>query len=228
MSCPPPRRWAFPPAVAALVAGFAFLATIPSQAADPAATSDATIPLLIPRPKFVRSAPTTQAFRLDARTRLIVRNDATPTDRRGAVLLQAEVRSRFGLTLPIVDCRADGRRTFDFDDTIRSGRAWTARRCIGPLFRTLLRGGTTSRCRKGYARGRRQPGRVLIAGHDRAGTLWGAETVIQLLARDARRTTFVQPVAVHDWPTLGIRAVAPVSTGKDALPFQEKADRPRI
>ena len=151
---------------------------------------------------------------MDTKTRLIVRDDATQTDRRGAVLLQTEAKSRFGLTLPIVEARAVGT---DFDDAILLGEPGSPS-LHGALFRALCPAAPPP-MPEGYAVVVGAHG-VLIAGNDRAGTLWGAETVIQLLARDDKGP-LVLPVAVHDWPTLGIRAVH-LFHGQDALPFQEK------
>ena len=61
---------------------------------------------------------------------------------------------------------------------------------------------------------------LVVAGHDPAGTFYGAQTLRQLLGRDAQGV-FVQPAQVDDWPSLPWRG-ALLFLGNQALPFHKK------
>jgi len=169
-----------------------------------------TASLIIPRPKQMTVEPAQAAFNIGAHTRLIVREGATEEDRRGARLLQAEIQAQFGIQAPI-EAAGSGA----LEDAILFGEAGAAG---GELGRRLAAASAPDKP-EGYAVVVSPTG-VTVAGHDTAGTLWGAETVIQLLGR-GRKGAMVRPVAVHDWPTLRLRAVH-LFHGQNALPFQEK------
>jgi hypothetical protein len=170
----------------------------------------ASTPLVLPRPKQMEVAPAQRAFRLTNKTRLIVRDGATAEDRRGATLLRDEIRARYGLTLPIIEAKAakDGRNAIMLGEPDRTSGQMT--RAMTGLPPAKPEGYTVTV----------SPESVLVAGRDAAGTLWGAQTVIQLLAADAAGP-LVRPVVIHDWPTLALRGVH-LFHGRNALPFHQK------
>ena len=62
--------------------------------------------------------------------------------------------------------------------------------------------------------------RIQLSGHDEAGTLWAAQTLLQLIENDARGQV-VHAVEIEDWPTLSFRGVH-LFHGQSALPFHKK------
>ncbi len=62
--------------------------------------------------------------------------------------------------------------------------------------------------------------RIQLVGSDEAGTLWAAQTLLQLLDTDVRGQV-VHAVEIEDWPTLAFRGVH-LFHGQNALPFQKK------
>ncbi|MBB6049135.1 beta-N-acetylhexosaminidase [Armatimonas rosea] len=62
--------------------------------------------------------------------------------------------------------------------------------------------------------------RIQLVGSDTAGTLWAAQTLLQLLDSDERGQV-IHSVEIEDWPTLGFRGVH-LFHGQNALPFQKK------
>ena len=170
----------------------------------------APTPLVLPRPKQMEVGPEFQTFHLNPKTRLIVRDGATAEDKRGAVLLQNEIRARYGFTPPLVAASA----AKGMDNAIVLAEP---QRTTGVLHRALL--GLPPLKPEGYTVAV-SPETVLVAGRDTQGTFWGAQTLIQLLAADAHGPV-IRPVIIHDWPTLSLRGVH-LFYGKNALPFQKK------
>ena len=167
-------------------------------------------PLILPRPKEMRMETDARAFRPNAQTRLVVRDGATPDDRRGASLVQTEIQTRFGFAPAIVEARLAG----DFANVVVFGEPGNA---TGKA--KALLAGLPPAHPEGYTVAV-SPQTVVVAGNDPAGTLWGAQTLIQLLAADTTGP-LVRPAAIHDWPTLSVRGVH-LFYGQNALPFQEK------
>ncbi|MBV9851889.1 MAG: beta-N-acetylhexosaminidase [Armatimonadetes bacterium] len=195
--------------IAAFLALAALLASGRAESA-PASPAPPPPPLVIPQPKrlMVQGPP----LRLDATAQLVVADDATAEDKLPAETVRRELATRFGLPLPIV----------------RAARANPAavRVVFGeprrmPLAARLLRlTGTAAPSRpEGYAI---QVGTswLVVAGHDPAGTFYGAQTLCQLLGRDTGGA-FVPAAQVDDYPTLPWRG-AHLFLGNEALPFHEK------
>ncbi len=178
-------------------------------------------PLVLPRPKsLVRGAG--KPFRLGARTLIVVGEKANEAEMRPARLLATEIRARFGKTVPIAragDAKAQA--------TLKPGGGPLTLLVIGEPARNFylemmlpLSGGVAPPAHpEGYGVSV-TPNAVLIAGTDRSGTIWGAQTVIQLLEADTTGP-LIRPVRIYDWPTLSLRA-AHLFHGKNALPFHEK------
>lgn len=143
---------------------------------------------VIPEPQEVYEfAADTDAFVFNSNTALVV-EDAV--DRIGAELLQKDLLTRFGLEVPIVDgSLAEHRGTFVL--LARSDRA------IGTLpngYRVEQLGPTQD---EGYRMAVTATA-IVIQGHDARGTLYGAQTLRQLLLSNAT----VAPIAIRDWPEM--------------------------
>lgn len=167
-------------------------------------------PLVIPRPKQMTVAG--KPLRIIATTQIVVADDATPQHKQGAELLRKELNQRFGLNLALV----------------RAGNARQNTNVIvvgepnghGPLKRFLAAEQLAPPAKaEGYALVV-TPQRALVAGHDRSGTLWGVQTLTQLIAADGSGVQ-APGVRITDWPTLGLRAVH-LFHGRNALPFHQK------
>ncbi|MBC8102098.1 MAG: beta-N-acetylhexosaminidase [Cytophagales bacterium] len=178
------------------------------------ATPTASEPLLvIPRPKKLREGQS-EPFALTAETRIVVADNAPPGDLKGAVVLQREIKERFGLDLTRITASAAATPTA----AILIGGATT-----NPLIETLQRAKSvpfTPRKPEGYVVSV-SPRIVAIAGRDGRGALWGAQTVVQLLASAPGGGAIIRPVTVEDWPTLSVRSVH-LFSGRNALPFHKK------
>lgn len=169
-------------------------------------------PLVIPRPKAI--TVTKEPFRLSAKTRIVIGDGASVGDKRGAELLKKEIATRFGLELSLARSRAlvQGRDVIVIGEPKRNSAL--ARLLVAERAVALPEGKS-----EGYSVSV-TPRAVLIAGNDAAGSLWGAQTTIQLLAAD-RKGALIRGVRIADWPTLSLRAVH-LFHGKDALPFHKK------
>ncbi|WP_309722158.1 glycoside hydrolase family 20 zincin-like fold domain-containing protein [Armatimonas sp.] len=62
--------------------------------------------------------------------------------------------------------------------------------------------------------------RIQLTGNDEAGTLWAAQTLLQLIENNGKND-LIHSVEIEDWPTLGFRGVH-LFHGQNALPFQKK------
>lgn len=181
--------------------------------APPAASAlrFADLPLIIPSPKHLRL--TQERLRLGTDTRLVIPDDATPLDRMAALSVQQELHEHFGLPrLPIVAMsRAHGPGyRIVFGEPTRM-----------PLAKRLLRdaGAAASGRPEGYRLHVGTRGAV-VAGHDPAGTFYGAQTLCQMLQRD-RSGVYAIGAQVEDYPSLSWRG-AHLFVGNHALPFHEK------
>ena len=189
------------------------LACLAALAALPQAAADA--PLLIPRPKSV--AWTGTRLRIDGGTRLLLAPGAGRMDRMAALSVRGELHARFGLpllrirTAPLRTTAAPpGGAALLFGEPGRM--AWVRR--------GLRAAGLTPSVRaEGYALAA-GPGGVVVAGHDPAGTFYGAQTLCQMLGRDAGGV-YVSGARIRDYPSLGWRG-AHLFVGDHALPFHEK------
>lgn len=180
------------------------------ERADARAPVLAPTPLVIPRPK--RMATLDRPFRITPETRIVIADGATLADKRGAELLRKALQKRFGRDVPLVRARAAvrGVNVIAVGEPTRNAvldRLLAAENIIPPAEP------------EGYALAV-TPRAVLVAGRDRQGTLWGIQTLIQLVAAD-RTSVLVRPVRISDWPTLSVRAVH-LFHGQNALPFHKK------
>ncbi len=179
----------------------------------PPAASDAL--LLIPRPKSVRLTGT--RLRLTRDTRLILAPGAGPLDRMAALSVQAELHGRLGLPpLPI-------RRISHSVKGVGDGAAWIMFGEPGrvPAVARLLRAAGAAPCPRaeGYCLVA-GPRAVVVAGHDPRGTFYGAQTLCQMLDRDAQGV-YTPRGRVDDYPSLPWRG-AHLFVGHHALPFHQK------
>lgn len=168
-------------------------------------------PLIIPTPKSLTLAG--PRLRLNKQTRLVIAEDATEQDKRAAWAVQGEMLARFGPpALPLV----------------RAGTVTQAENLLAfgepsrvPLVARLLRkaGGVPPTKAEGYCV-RTAPGWAVVAGHDPAGTFYGAQTLSQLISQDYAGP-FLWPARVDDYPSLPWRG-AHLFVGNRALPFHEK------
>lgn len=186
----------------------------PLVPALPTPAASDTLPL-IPRPKSVRLTGT--RLRLTPGTRLLLAPDAGPLDRMAALSVQAELHQRLGLPLlPIrrmqrsVKGAGDGAARIIFGEPGRT-----------PAVARLLRAAGAAPCRKaeGYCLVA-GPRAVVVAGHDAHGTFYGAQTLCQMLGRDADGV-YAPRGRVDDYPSLGWRG-AHLFVGDHALPFHRK------
>jgi len=167
-------------------------------------------PLIIPTPKSVHMAG--PMLRLDARSRLVIGTQATARERMAVQVVQNELRSAFGLAVPIVrDKQAHNGGT-----TIVFGVAGRTRNGASSVVPQSVH---APRKAEGYCVrvGRRG---AIVAGRDAQGVLYGAQTVCQLLRRDAHGAALL-PAQVDDYPTLGWRG-AHLFVGNRALPFHAR------
>lgn len=170
----------------------------------------AQTPLVIPRPKQMQAAE--KSFRITPETRIVVADNANVRDKQGAELLRQEIRARFGFDAALVRARGvvEGVNVIAVGEPGRNAildRLLTAERVTPPAKP------------EGYAVAV-TPRAVAVVGRDRQGSLWGMQTLIQLLDADADGPQ-VRPVRIHDWPTLSVRGIH-LFYGRDAYPFQTK------
>ena len=170
-----------------------------------------TPPVIIPRPKAMTLRPA--RLRLNARTQLVIADSAGAQDREAALAVGRVLARRCGLPgLPVVRASAAGRT----DNLLVFGEPGRM-----PLAaRLLARAGAAPATKaEGYTL-RVGPSWAVVAGHDPAGTFYGAQTLCQLLARDARGP-FAWTAAVDDYPSLAWRG-AHLFVGNQALPFHTR------
>lgn len=168
------------------------------------------LPVVIPTPKSVRMAG--PMLRLDARSRLVIGDHATTRERMAAQIVQSELRSSFGLSVPIVrQSRAWGGGT-----VVVFGIAGRKPQKVSAVVPPNVHAPKKA---EGYCVrvGQRE---AIVAGQDAQGVLYGAQTVCQLLRRDVHGVALL-PAQVDDYPTLGWRG-AHLFVGKDALPFHTR------
>ena len=167
-------------------------------------------PVIIPAPK--RLTLTGLRLRLDRNTRLIVAPGASPMDRMAALSVQQELHEQFGLPrLPIrtTQGREQG-ATILFGEPSR----------MPGVRRGLKAAGLAPSAKaEGYCLVIGPQGAV-VAGHDPAGTFFGAQTLCQMLGRDAGGV-YAAGGRVSDYPSLHWRG-AHLFVGDHALPFHEK------
>jgi len=152
-------------------------------------------------------------LRLNKNTRLVVADGATAQDKMAALAVQQEALMRLGSPrLRIVRVRAveHAENVLVFGEPQRM-----------PLVARLLRasGASAPTGSEGYCL-RVGPNWAVVAGHDPAGTFYGAQTLCQLVGTDAKGP-FVWPTRIDDYPTLGWRG-AHLFVGNQALPFHKK------
>ncbi|MBC8104287.1 MAG: beta-N-acetylhexosaminidase [Cytophagales bacterium] len=170
-------------------------------------------PLVIPRPKVMTVRDNSAGLRLSKTTRLVL-PDASPAARKAARLLSSEIEQRFGFS-PKVVLVSRGNPLLGtglVKDAIFLGIGGKSEMLSGKRIPVPQKP-------EGYAVAV-GPSQALIAGTDEAGVLWGAQTLIQLLAADAKGP-LVRPVVIQDWPTLSVRSVH-LFHGREALPFHQK------
>ena len=170
--------------------------------------TDTGEPLVLPRPKQIRFSPDSAPFRINASTR-IVRIDESAGGRKAAALLQAAINEAFGLALRNVSAMgAVDREVADAAIYVGLGESFPRQARVITPDKPEGYGVMVDRAC------------VQLAGRDEAGILWAAQTLIQLLNKDANGP-FIPVTSVQDWPTLSLRAVH-LFHGRNALPFHQK------
>lgn len=157
----------------------------------PATGGTATLPPIVPLPKTVQALP--GAFSLP-RTPLVLTDD--PSVQAVADVVEAlAARGKRRLSI-----RRAGRGTLP-------PHAFALATLGSPLARQALAGSpSSSPAGFSHSEGYRltvTPQRVVIVGHDAAGTFYGAQTLLQLLAASPDRLPAVQ---IDDWPDFPVRA----------------------
>lgn len=166
---------------------------------------------VIPQPKAMTL--TGERLGVNTQTRLVVADDAAAQDKEAAIAVRQELSNQFGLHgLRIVRAATVGvpRNVLVFGEPSRM-----------PLAAKLLKaaGAQPATKAEGYTL-RIEPTWAIIAGHDRAGTFYGAQTLRQLVSLDSRGP-FLQGAAIDDYPALPWRG-AHLFIGDKALPFHRK------
>jgi len=169
------------------------------------------LPLVLPQPKAMSLGKT--RFYLDAKTRLVIADDATGQDQEAARTVQRELTVRFGLkSLPMVRAAAVRQpiNILVFGEPKRV-----------PLIARLLHQARAFPLTKaeGYTL-RVGPTWAVVAGHDPSGTFYGAQTLCQLIGLDTKGP-FVWAATIDDYPALSWRG-AHLFVGDQALPFHQK------
>jgi len=194
---------AVPVETGVVTAGPRILTPVADARAPPSA-----LPVVIPQPKTM--ALTGNRLQLDAKTRLVIADDATVQDKAAALAVRQELADRYGLSgLRIVRAAAVGA----LDDIVVFGEPDRV-----PLAARLLKAaGTKPPTRaEGYVL-RVGPTWAVVAGRDPAGTFYGAQTLRQLLALDPRGP-FISGAIIDDYPSLAWRG-AHLFVGDHALTF---------
>ncbi|HEY3266523.1 MAG TPA: glycoside hydrolase family 20 zincin-like fold domain-containing protein [Armatimonadota bacterium] len=169
---------------------------------------------IIPAPRQMRALP--GRFAITPKTQIVVGDRISSMDRRAAEEIEQEARKALGFRLPIVPAAkmAPGR------PAILVGEPWLnarVKRYCASNGRTVTK---ASPGREGYILDA-TPSVLVVAGSDQAGTFWGAQTVRQMIRRDARGQGFVRCAQVRDWPRFPYRGVH-LLTCSDGLAFHGK------
>ena len=165
------------------------------------AAGAATCPI-VPRPKAYRDSG--QVLTLAPETLIVVGAQATEPERYAAEMLQAQIRRRFGVVLPI---RSEGEVPAGAPQALLLGQpatnGWLARLCQA----SRIELGPTAPGPDGFiiecvTEGARQA--VLIGGSNPRGVVYGQNAFFDLLERDGERVVF-PAVSVRDWPSIAWR-----------------------
>ncbi len=197
-------------AAAALLAAALCLFPLTSCRAPAPAPRAASLPpvfpdfVLIPQPKSVRL--TGSALRLNNGVRLTVAPGASSLDRLAMLSVGLELR-RLGQPPP---AKNGGGVEIVLGEPARM-----------PRVARLLAAAGAMPCAhaEGYVL-LVEAGRIVVAGHDPHGTFYGAQTLCQMLGRDAHGVS-ARAGRVDDYPSLPWRGVH-LFVGSHALPFHEK------
>ncbi|MBC7806058.1 MAG: hypothetical protein H7145_07890 [Akkermansiaceae bacterium] len=162
----------------------------------------AEVPLLIPRPKKI-TATDGASFLLSATPRIVIAKNATVGEKRAAQLLKQEISLHYGrkATTVVVPRAQLSRET----NAVVIGDKTSAPPPAKP---------------EGYGVNASAK-RVALAGRDDAGTYWAAQTVSQLIGKNAAGKPGIHAAKISDWPSLKLRGVH-LFHGQSALPFQNK------
>lgn len=168
-------------------------------------------PIVIPTPKRMTLAGS--RLRLNRTTRLVVADSATAQDKMAALAVQQAVLAEMGPPLLRI---VRAKRVRQADNVLVFGEPSRM-----PLMTRLLRrsGANTPTHPEGYCLRVGTHGAV-VAGHDPAGTFYGAQTLCQLIGDDDKGL-FVWPVQIDDYPSLSWRG-AHLFVGNHALPFHKR------
>lgn len=164
----------------------------------------AVTPVVIPAPKSLTL--TGPRLRLNHDTRLAVADDATARDKMAALAVQQELLKRLGPpALRLVRAKSVTRA----DNVLVFGEAG----------RVPPGGAPAPTKSEGYGL-RVGADWAVVAGHDPAGTFYGAQTLCQLVGTDTKGV-FVWPAQIDDYPSLRWRG-AHLFLGNQALPLHKR------
>lgn len=166
--------------------------------------------VVIPEPQEMKLLD--QDFTLSDQTQIVVADQAADEDFRGAESFAAEVRSLYGIKIPIL--REHEVQTPK--NLILVGEA-AKNQMIAKAAAAINLSAPDKE--EGYAL-KVIPEQILVLGHDQRGSYYGMQTLKQLVKVSAEAIT-VQGCKINDFPSLKFRGVL-MFTGKRALPFHKK------
>jgi hexosaminidase len=149
-------------------------------------------PVIIPEPREVKQLG--GSFTITPETRILIGKSSDPMDRRPAEEINEEIQRVAGFTLPIIDSASEMKNCIILGERQAAG--------VG---------------KEGYVLEVKADS-IAITGVDQAGAFWGAETLRQLISREATNKVTVPRVIVRDWPKFEYRGVHLLATS-DALSF---------
>ncbi len=164
--------------------------------------AQAEVPLLIPHPKQV-TATDGGGFAVSTTPRIVLAKNATMGEKRAAELLKSELSLYYGRkAVTVLVPRA---RLAQESNAVVIGDKTAAPPPAKP---------------EGYSINATAK-RVAFAGRDDAGTYWAAQTVAQLLSKEAGGKPTIHAAKITDWPSLKLRGIH-LFHGQQALPFHKK------
>lgn len=172
---------------------------------------------VIPEPQQMKL--TDADFRLDKNTVIVVGETAYSEDYRGAQSFAEEVRLLYGFEPKIV--RESAAILRQAQDAQGCGVILVGETALNKMLAEAAQQEGISAPDKdeGYAL-KVTPKRVLVLGHDRAGTFYGMQTLKQLL-KPSSEGVAIQGCDISDWPSLRFRGVH-LFTGSRAYDFHKK------
>lgn len=166
---------------------------------------------IIPEPKEVHSLP--GYFEINNATRVVVSNDANEQDLSGAEQFSSEIDRVYGIKIKTIRERDVADNSKNMIILGEQGRNRLLDKAVSAS------GMDIPANEEGYAL-RIDPNRIMVAGHDRAGTFYGVQSLRQLVL-PGKKSPRLHSCTVTDWPSLKFRGIL-LFAGKNAIPFHKK------